>query len=225
MSSSADERTLYDKLEAMAKDPAAAPMEKLAAKAKLAKMDLQIKEQERTAERHGFTFRPSSNPRNPNAGWTFRNRHESDDGLLRKRDYKSPPRYQRGINRDAWINMQSEARSRVQFESEYLLKMFGLQAGDVTSPEQNRLRIAKQDQLKAVIQHTSLVNHISLINGKITKRLLFWTATKAARMYWFIVERDCVTGRTQTSRRYFSRDSAMSAHNLEQICWQRTEYT
>jgi hypothetical protein len=74
-------------------------------------------------------------------------------------------------------------------------------------------------------QHERDGNSISLINGKITKRLLFWSHGSEIRKYWFIVERDTITGKTQRSKRYFSREGALLAHNTEQITWQRVEYT
>jgi hypothetical protein len=230
--SSADERTLLQKLIARAADPATTPSERAICNEhiRIIKANDQSEAAHKLydadfAERHGFTIRPAANPMRPNAGWQAKNRHESDSGELRKRDYKAPPRYQRGVNRDAWINMQNEARARVEYENEYLLGLFGLKAGDVTTAETNRKRlrtfISGDD---GSIKDVYIIDNVCLLNAKLTKRLLFWSHNEQ-RKYWFIVERDCITGKTQRSKRYFSREGALLAHTSDQITWQRMEYT
>lgn len=231
--SSADERTLLQKLIARAADPATVPSERALCNERIRILTARLQERQAEyvkdvefANKHGFTIRPSADPMRPNAGWQAKNRHESDSGELRKRDYKTPPRYQRGINRDAWINLQSEAHARAKYENEYLLGLFGLKAGDRMTAEKNRARLrtfisGDDGTIKTV--HT--IDNICLINGKITKRLLFWSSGKDIKRYWFIIERDTVTGKTQKSKRYFTRDGALLAHTTDQITWQRCEYT
>jgi hypothetical protein len=224
MSSSADERSLLQKLVDRANDPATTKYEQALCFKRIKEIKARRHEEYQRdvafADKHGFSIRPSADPMRPNAGWQAKNRHESDSGELRKRDYKTPPRYQRGINRDAWINLQNQARSRVEYENEYLLGLFGKAVGDVTTAEQNRARLKQ-----FVGSEVYVINNICLINGKITKRLLFWTHGTQVRMYWFIVERDTITGKTQRSKRYFSREGALLAHTSDHITWQRCEYT
>jgi hypothetical protein len=222
--SSADERSLLQKLIDRAADPSTTKYERALCNKRIQEIKAKRREEYQRdvafAEKHGFSLRPSADPMRPNVGWQAKNRHESDSGELRKRDYKTPPRYQRGINRDAWINLQRDAARRVQYENEYLLGLFGKAAGDVTTAEKNRARLKQ-----FVGPEVYVINNICLINGKITKRLLFWSHSNQVRMYWFIVERDTITGKTLRSKRYFSREGALLAHQRDEITWQRTEFT
>lgn len=222
--SSKDERTLYQKLEAMANDPAAAPLERLGARAKMTKILLERKRDAAFMSKHGFDAKPSFDPRQPNAGWTYRNRHESDAGDLRKRDFKATPRYQRGIDRGAWMNLQSEARARASYDQTYFDTMFGIDNPAAASANRERLQEAR-DKVRTVINGTTLINNICVINGNIIKRILFWDIASDRNTFWFFVERDTSTGETKKSKRYFSRDGALLAHMKDHITWIRTERT
>lgn len=224
-------KSLEQKLHALAVDKGATPGERNVANLKLSGVRLKIVEIEHEIARdqafmaeHGFEPKASHDPRQPNAGWQYRNRHESDTGTLRKRDFKSPPKYQRGIDREAWMNLQSEARARAQYDESYFNTMFGID--DPVHAAKNRERLkTTEEKLRDLFKETKLINNICLINGKITKRLLFWTNIDRFTTYWFIIERDTITGETKKSKRFWSRDGALLAHNEDHITWIRTEHT
>lgn len=227
---SKDLRTLEQKLRDLSVDKGATPAERKVARLKLSLVLLHKHEREKEvqkdkdfAAKHGFTVRQAYDPDlDRSAGWQSRNRHESDDGPTKKRDYKSPPRFQRGVNREAWINLTKEAAGRAKYNKDYWSSLFGID--DAQAAARNRIRLGDA-ALSILLGPVDLKDHICLINGKITKRLLFWSHVNYLEHYWFIVQRDTVTGKTQRSKRYFSREAALQAHKLEQITWQKVEYT
>jgi hypothetical protein len=77
--------------------------------------------------------------------------------------------------------------------------------------------LAKADELK---QHEK--GSISLINGKITKRRLYWAFGNSVRKYWYLIEEDTISGIKKRSKRYFSREGALWAHQEDCITWVQT---
>lgn len=228
--SSKDLRTLEQKLRDLSVDKGATPAERKVARLKLSLVLLHKHEREKEvqkdkdfAEKHGFTVRQAYDPSlDRSAGWQSRNRHESDDGPLRKRDFKTPPRFQRGVNREAWINLTKEAANRAKYNTDYWSSLFGLDDANRAAANRARLSDAK---LSLLLSGVEVRDHICLINGKLTKRFMFWSHANYLEHYWFLLQRDTVTGKTQRSKRYFSRDAALAAHKTECITWQKTEYT
>jgi hypothetical protein len=213
-SKSTDTRSLYDKLIALSRDKGATPPEREAAAQKARELlarKIAAKEQEEREKSPLYkTYYDFINAQmqHGNAGW------QSKPEVKRSRRGNIKPRSQR-VHKTFYTILMREAQERAKYREKYYNEFMGLK--DHKDIETARAKIIE------MMGMPNIERHICIINGKLTKLFLFWNFGITRDITWFFIERDTVTGKTKKSKRYFTRDAAMSAFHGDNITFVRTE--